>query len=692
MKNLLRLLFLMLGFCSFGQDVLMQNGTITACSGTFYDAGGEFVNYADNESYIITICPEEIGQRTRLDFQEFSTQLNTDLLTIYDGDDVSAPSLGVYSGTQSPGVLIATFDNLTGCLTIEFTSNSTDNDIGWAANISCTTPCQEITSVLDSTFPIANAEGIIEVCIGDNINLSGSGIFETDGTGASYTWDLGDGNTALGQTINVSYNIPGVYLVNLDIRDTNTDDIIQGCPNTNSINLVIRVSGEPDFLDTQATDSTLCFGETTTLIGVVNPLTLVYNCPPPESELTFLPDGSGAAYSTSINVTCFDSAQVLTDVSQIESICLNMEHSYLGDLDIEIISPNGQVVRLHDQGGGSANLGIPWATGGVDGNSFDVTPGNGFDYCFVPNGGFPTLVDGVQLGGVFPTGDGPNTYVDSFVPEGNYSSVNPLEGLLGSPLNGNWTIHIVDNLAQDNGYVFSWELNFDSSLQLEDFDFVPTIVSQSWDSDSSITEVNGNTITVAPESAGEFCYTFRTVDVFGCEYTKEVCVNVTEEGASPITYYEDLDGDGYGDPNSTIEDCSDTPPLGYVVNGLDCNDTDGLINPDAEDSEGNAIDENCDGVDGDTLGLDDFNLDDIKVLSNPFSDQLIINVPTILTGSQLDITIYDLNGRMVYQNVHSISANQITINNLGELEKSTYLLEISNEEFGLNVVKKLVKL
>lgn len=692
MKNLLRLLFLMLGFCSFGQDVLMQNGTITACSGTFYDAGGEFANYADNESYIITICPEEIGQRTRLDFQEFSTQLNTDLLTIYDGDDVSAPSLGVYSGTQSPGLLIATFDNLTGCLTIEFTSNSTDNEIGWAANISCTTPCQEITSLLDSTFPTANTEGIIEVCIGDNINLSGSGIFETDGTGASYTWDLGDGNTASGQTINVSYNIPGVYLVNLDIRDTNTDDIIQGCPNTNSINLVIRVSGEPDFSDTQATDNTLCFGETTTLVGVVNPLTLVYNCPPPESELTFLPDGSGAAYSTSINVTCFDPNQTLTNISQIESICLNMEHSYLGDLDIEIISPNGQVVRLHDQGGGSANLGIPWATGGVDGNSFDVIPGNGFDYCFVPNGGFPTLVDGVQLVGVFPSGDGPNTYVDAFVPEGNYSSVNPLEGLLGSPLNGNWTIYIVDNLAQDNGYVFSWELNFDNDLQLEDFDFVPAIVSQSWDSDSSITEVNGSTITVAPDSAGEFCYTFRTVDVFGCEYTKEVCVNVTEEGAPPITYYEDLDGDGYGDPNSSIEDCSDTPPLGYVVNGLDCNDTNGLINPEAEDSEGNAIDENCDGVDGDTLSLEDFNLDDIKVLSNPFSDHLIINVPTILTGSQLNITIYDLNGRRVYHNKHSVSTNQITINNLDELGKSTYLLEISNEEFGLNVVKKLVKL
>ncbi|MBU2930225.1 PKD domain-containing protein [Winogradskyella psychrotolerans] len=692
MKKLLLLFFTVLSYFGFAQDILMQNGTFTACSGTFYDAGGEFSNYTSDENYIITICPEESGQRTRLDFQEFSTQLDMDILKIYDGDTTSAELIDAYSGSSLPGLIVASFDNPTGCLTLEFTSNDTGNTTGWAAAISCTTPCQNITAQLDSTLPAATSEGIIEVCVGNTINLNGSGIFEVDGTGANYTWDLGDGSFAFGQSASVTYDMPGVYLVNLDIRDTNIDNIVQGCPNTNSINLVIRVSGEPDFLDTQATDSTLCFGESTVLEGVVNPLTLVYNCPPPESEVTFLPDGTGTAYSTSINVTCFDPTQILTDISQIESICLNMEHSYLGDLDIEIVSPNGQVVRLHDQGGGSANLGIPWATGTVDGNSLDVTPGTGFDYCFVPNGGFPTMVDGLQTGGVFPTGDGPNTYVDNFVPEGNYSSVNPLDGLLGSPLNGNWTITIFDNLAADNGYIFSWELNFDPNLQLQDFDFVPTMVSQSWDSDSSITEVNGNTITVSPESAGEFCYTFRTVDVFGCEYTKEVCVTVAEEGAPPVTYYEDLDGDGYGDPNSTIEDCSSTPPLGYAANGLDCNDTDGLINPDAEDSVGNAIDENCDGVDGDTLGLEDFSLEDIKVASNLFNDYFVINVPPILAESQLNITIYDLNGRRVYHNKHSVSNNQITIRNLDELGQSTYLLEISNEQFGLNVIKKIVKL
>jgi len=278
------------------------------------------------------------------------------------------------------------------------------------------------------------------------------------------------------------------------------------------------------------------------------------------------------------------------------------------------------------------------------------------------------------------------------VPAGNYSSINPLNGLLGSPLNGDWTIRIVDNISADNGYLFSWELNFDPSVPQEDFSFVPSITSQSWDSDATITAVNGNIISIAPDSAGEFCYTFRTVDVFGCEYTEEVCVNVTPEGVPPNTFYEDLDGDGYGDPNSTIEDCSDVPPFGYVANSLDCNDSSDEINPDANDTEGNGIDENCDGVDGNLLGVDDISLNEIKILSNPFYDSIVISVPTLLIGSQLNVTIYDLNGRMVYEKTHSNSNSQITINNLEALEKSTYFLEISNEKVGLNVVKKLIKL
>ncbi|MFP4847288.1 PKD domain-containing protein [Winogradskyella sp. PE311] len=677
MKKALLLLLLIVSTFSFGQDFIMQNGIINTCSGILYDSGGELSNYSNNENYTLTICPDQSDARLKLDFQEFLSQHNQDVLTIYDGSDTSSEIIGEYYGAISPELVFASFDNTSGCLTLSFTSNEVGNTIGWAANISCTVPCQDITAVLDATNPIPNTEGIIEVCVGDTINLNGSGIFSEDSTGASYTWDLGDGNIALGENVNISYELPGVYLLNLDIRDTNMDNFMDGCPSTNSINQVIRVSGLPDFTGTQAFDNTLCFGDSTTIEGIASPLTLIYNCPPPESEETFLPDGNGAAYNTCINVTCFDDDAVLTDVSQIFDICLNMEHSYSGDLDIFIISPSGQEVRLFDQAGGGTYFG-----GANDDNT--LTPGEGENYCFSMNASTLLANAPTEINGVNPSHN-------SWVP-GTYLPVENFNDLLGSPLNGEWCVRIVDNLSVDNGYIFSWELNFDPALELQDYTYIPTIVSQTWDVNSSITETEGNSITVAPQTAGEHCYTFRTVDEFGCEYTEEVCVTMTPEGQLPTIFYEDLDGDGFGDPNSTIEDCSVNPPFGYALNGLDCNDTNNIINPDAMDSEGNGVDENCDGVDGYRgLNITEALISTISVSPNPFKQGFVINVSEFLNGNSVDVKIFDLSGRIVYEKRHSISSNLIIINDLNDLEKAHYFLKVSNNQLNLNATKKLIK-
>lgn len=62
-----------------------------------------------------------------------------------------------------------------------------------------------------------------------------------------------------------------------------------------------------------------------------------------------------------------------------------------------------------------------------------------------------------------------------------------------------------------------------------------------------------------------------------------------------IIYYADNDGDGYGDPNNTIE--AETQPSGYVTNDDDCNDNNAAINPAASElCDALNEDEDCDGL------------------------------------------------------------------------------------------------
>ena len=58
------------------------------------------------------------------------------------------------------------------------------------------------------------------------------------------------------------------------------------------------------------------------------------------------------------------------------------------------------------------------------------------------------------------------------------------------------------------------------------------------------------------------------------------------------TFFADVDGDGFGDPASTQQACSQ--PVGYVQNDNDCNDLDANQYPYAEEYC-NQQDDDCDG-------------------------------------------------------------------------------------------------
>ena len=80
-----------------------------------------------------------------------------------------------------------------------------------------------------------------------------------------------------------------------------------------------------------------------------------------------------------------------------------------------------------------------------------------------------------------------------------------------------------------------------------------------------------------------------------CDGLDNNCDGRVDEGLI-LEYYADLDGDGYGDPLTTVSAC--TLPDGYVKTAGDCDDASAAIHPDQEDICGDPIDYNCDGSTG----------------------------------------------------------------------------------------------
>ncbi|WP_179376654.1 T9SS type B sorting domain-containing protein [Winogradskyella wichelsiae] len=230
MKNILLLLTLITTNLVLSQDITMQNGAFNQCSGMFYDSGTQYANYGSDENLVTTICSDVVGDFIQLDFTPFFfIGTDGDEMRIYDGDDISAPLIDTYTGGTGPGMVSASSANSSGCLTVEFISNSAGTQPGWEANITCFTPCQDITASIDNTTPAA-ALGVIEVDPGDLITFEGSAIFSDDDTGATYTWDFGNGDTIEGLNVNYAYAVPGTYTVTFTATDTNP----LGCSDSDS--------------------------------------------------------------------------------------------------------------------------------------------------------------------------------------------------------------------------------------------------------------------------------------------------------------------------------------------------------------------------------------------------------------------------------------------------------------------------
>ena len=111
------------------------------CSGNVYDPGGSGANYGNNANWTVTYTATS-GDIQRITFSSFSVESDFDFLYIYDGPNTSSPLLGTYTGTSVPPVTTSSGQTLT----LYFTSNAFNTSTGWAATLTCATPCSNTTA------------------------------------------------------------------------------------------------------------------------------------------------------------------------------------------------------------------------------------------------------------------------------------------------------------------------------------------------------------------------------------------------------------------------------------------------------------------------------------------------------------------------------------------------------------------
>lgn len=168
-----------------------------------------------------------------------------------------------------------------------------------------------------------------------------------------------------------------------------------------------------------------------------------------------------------------------------------------------------------------------------------------------------------------------------------------------------------------------------------------------------------------------------------CDKIDNNCNFKIDEGLL-FTYYEDFDGDSYGNPNKSIKDC--TLPKGYTENNLDCNDKDSTIYPGATEIPNDGIDQDCDGKDLIITGIKSNSTHNIKIYPNPSKGLLWLETNDI-EKDDYQIIVTDISGRIIQsfhlEKINNASKIQIFIGNAG-----VYIIQLkgTNNHYLQNVI------
>ena len=573
MKKILALLVMVCGLVSLQAQVITlgvsPQTSVSGCAVSVYDNGGLNGNYSPNMDNYVTICstdPANHSVRVNIDLASFDVDCS-DTLFLYDGQSTSDPILAVLTNCITDSVssptlsYAATVYNASGCLTVRFKTDGQNEGAGFAITTDCVRPCQRINVVLDEVasnkVPHLEDDGYLylDVCPYDTIHLVAHGEFPDNDYGyhqsdaiCTFHWDLGWMIMDTVNTVDFLFPEGRGYDIAVSISDS------AGCESYIPYTFRVRTSSNPirevlDFPEVCAgTEVELSVGYdflSALQVDTVGSeqVTALSVC-----DTIFLPDGQPChegvsqtgqlqycSYVSPVTFTSFSPAATIQSANDILFVRVKMEHSWVGDIWIRLICPNQQYVSIlkknstgssncsnmipasewgwNGSGTTSAYLGQPYDySSGCDPNNSSNAMGIPWNYCwsnatnqgyvYSPNNYVYTNAVGSQP--IDSTNVAQMTNV--YHPDGSFAN------LIGCPMNGTWSIEVMDGWSGDNGWLTEWEIALDPALLPQDWSY-QVLVDSAW-----VEGPGANGPLVLPDSAGMMTYNVFVMDELGCVY------------------------------------------------------------------------------------------------------------------------------------------------------------------------------
>ncbi len=208
---------------------------------------------------------------------------------------------------------------------------------------------------------------------------------------------------------------------------TTTYAIVDGssCQLKDTITVVV-VQNEGNIDATIVTnDTTVCSGECFDINAQATEVFSGTTQTPPYSQNTPVPINDNTVQSSQIFVTGLNMTNL--NVGSIQSVCLDITHTWDSDLDIYLVCPDGTQFLLSNSNGGSSD--------------------NYTNTCFT-----------INASQSITSGSAP--FTGNFIPQGGLLS----NALVGCTANGLWSLQVADNAGGDQGTINNWSIIFNDEI------------------------------------------------------------------------------------------------------------------------------------------------------------------------------------------------------------------------------------